>query len=54
MPRYKYGTENFILDDSSNIYYYQLEKYFSAVGCGTGMELDSLPYFFRHKAREFY
>lgn len=49
LPRYLYGTENFILDDSSNIYYYQLERYFSAVGCGNDMELDSIPFFLNIK-----
>lgn len=49
MPIYLYGTENFILDDSSNVYYYQLERFYSAAGCGTGMEeemkRDSIPVF---------
>ena len=30
LPEYFYGSENFILDDSSNVYYYQLERFFSA------------------------
>lgn len=49
MPKYFNGTENFILDDSSNIYYYQLERYFSAAGCGTDMEKDSIPFFLNLK-----
>jgi hypothetical protein len=53
LPKYLYGTENFILDDSSNVYYYQLERYFSAVGCGTDMEKDSIPFFLDIKPESF-
>lgn len=49
LPKYFYGSENFILDDSSNVYYYQLERFFSASGCGTDTGKDSISYFLNLK-----
>lgn len=53
LPEYFYGSENFILDDSSNVYYYQLERFFSASGCGTDTGKDSIPYFLKLKPESF-
>ena len=48
-PKYFYGTDNFILDDSLNIYFYQQKNVFRGFMCGTGMEeeieRDSIPEF---------
>ena len=43
LPKYLYGSENFILDDSSNVYYYQ--RKFVIQFCGTGLEKDTIPVF---------
>jgi len=42
-PRmFDYGSNNFIIDIQGNIYYYQTTF---AIGCGTGRENDTIPYF---------
>lgn len=42
VPKYFYGTENFIIDKNSNLYYYQLVKKYKTEDlvmiCGTGLE----------------
>lgn len=53
LPIYFYGTENFIIDKNSNLYYYQLKKHYKedefVMICGTGLEdeikKDSIPIF---------
>lgn len=53
VPKYFYGTENFIIDKNSNLYYYQLKKRYKekewGFVCGTGLEeeykKDTIPIF---------
>lgn len=49
LPKYLYGTDNFILDKESNVFYYQQKDEFIRAMCGTGMEeemeKDSIPIF---------